>query len=352
MNNELYARYLTYFLAIQLLFVAGVSQFPQLVETYYSNGFYPVISLLNRTATGWLPISFGDIFYGVCLFLFVRYVYIIIRDKFNDPRNYFFAAGSTISLLFFFFYFNWGMNYYRLPLAEHLGIKSQTYTTEALKEFTEKKIATINDIHSKLSPHDSLALEVPYSRKEMHQLAIKGYEVLGKRHDYLNYKKTSVKGSLLSLPLTYMGFAGYLNPFTGEAQINTKMPLTTYAFTISHEMAHQLGYAAENEANFIGYLASTSHPDPYFNFAGHLTALKYLLSELHKRNPEEFAITKKQLNSGILKNLRASQDFWRSYENPLEPLFKKSYNSYLKANKQKGGIQSYSYMVNLLLNYK
>lgn len=352
MNNELYARYLTYFLVFQLLFVGGISRYPQLIETYYSNGFYPIISWLNRSAVGWIPISIGDLFYAVCTYLFVRFIYVMIRDKFNDPRNYFFAAASTVSILFFFFYMNWGLNYYRIPLAERLEIKSQSYSTEDLLVFMEKTTSQINAIHSTLTAHDSLKVMVPYSRKEMHQLGIQGYGELGKKHEFLNYKKTSVKGSLLSLPLTYMGFAGYLNPFTGEAQVNTKMPLSTYAFTICHEMAHQIGYAAENEANFIGYLASTHHPDPYFKFAGYLTALKYLLSELYKRDPDEFQSAKSKLNPGILKNLKASKDFWKSYENPLEPLFKKSYNTYLKANKQKGGIQSYNYMVNLLLNYE
>ena len=219
-------------------------------------------------------------------------------------------------------------------------------------DFSHKTIDKLNAIHSNLSANDSLPLEIAHTRKEMHQIAINGYKKLGKKHRFLDYKMTSVKGSLLSVPLSYMGFAGYLNPFTGEAQINTKIPKSTYAFTICHEMAHQLGYAAENEANFIGYLASTAHSDPYFKFAGYLTALKYLLSELHKRDPIAYAKTKSKLHKGILKNLEASHAFWQSYENPLEPLFKSSYNNYLKANNQKEGIQSYNYMVNLLLNYE
>ena len=34
-----------------------------------------------------------------------------------------------------------------------------------------------------------------------------------------------------------------------------------------------------------------------------------------------------------------------------EPLFKKTYSSYLKANKQDKGMESYSYVVALLVNY-
>jgi hypothetical protein len=38
-----------------------------------------------------------------------------------------------------------------------------------------------------------------------------------------------------------MGFGGYLNPFTNEAQVNY---LGSNVFlTANHEMAHQMGYA-------------------------------------------------------------------------------------------------------------
>ena len=51
-----------------------------------------------------------------------------------------------------------------------------------------------------------------------------------------------------------MGFSGYLNPFTNEAQVDILIPKYQLPTTASHEVAHQLGYAAENEANFIGIL--------------------------------------------------------------------------------------------------
>ena len=60
-----------------------------------------------------------------------------------------------------------------------------------------------------------------------------------------NYKNVSVKKSLFSLPLTYMGFSGYINPFTNEANINRKIPSTSLTFVINHEIAHQLGIAVK-----------------------------------------------------------------------------------------------------------
>ena len=63
-----------------------------------------------------------------------------------------------------------------------------------------------------------------------------------------------------------MGYAGYLNPFTLEAQINTKIPKLNYIFTAAHEMAHQLGVASESEANFIAFYTCIKNLDPFIQF--------------------------------------------------------------------------------------
>ena len=59
----------------------------------------------------------------------------------------------------------------------------------------------------------------------------------------------------------YVGFQGYYNPFTTEAQYNAELPNTYIPFTLSHESAHQLGFAREQEATgHLPYRArSTSH---------------------------------------------------------------------------------------------
>ena len=79
---------------------------------------------------------------------------------------------------------------------------------------------------------------------------------------------SALKKSLLSLPLSYMGYSGYLNPFTLESQVNAKMPIQSLITTSLHETAHQMGYASEKEANFIAYLSAIKSKDPYIQYAG------------------------------------------------------------------------------------
>ena len=106
-----------------------------------------------------------------------------------------------------------------------------------------------------------------------------------------------------------MGYSGYLNPFTNEAQINSLLPDFQLPFVMCHEVAHQLGYAAENEANFIGYMTAIANPDDYFKYSGYSSGLKYCLRELGRRAPEKFDTLYKKINKGIIKNYMASQKF-------------------------------------------
>jgi hypothetical protein len=170
-------------------------------------------------------------------------------------------------------------------------------------------------------------------------------------YPHLEYQPQSLKKSIYSIPLTYMGFSGYLNPFTNEAQVDGLIPIYKFPTTACHEVAHQLGYAAENEANFIGSLAAIHNEDIYFKYSGYTFALRYCLVELYKRDPESYETMLRTVNKGILNNYKEVQQFWMAYENPLEPLFKTTFDNFLKANNQSAGIKSYNYVVALLVNY-
>ena len=151
--------------------------------------------------------------------------------------------------------------------------------------------------------------------------------------------------------LSYMGFAGYLNPFTLESQVNSNIPKLNYSTTAAHEMAHQLGIASETEANFVAYQTTITHPDPFIKFAGYSFALGYCYNELLKANSDSAKKKIARLNKGVLKNYQQLSIFWKKFKNPFEPYFKKSYDTYLKANGQQKGILSYNEMVSMVVAY-
>lgn len=351
MKVEKTTKILTILLIIQWAFVQIIAQYPNFIENYYANGLYIYISNSLRLLFGWLPFSIGDLIYIFLIFFILTAVFKVIKQRKIDLKKTFFKTGAILSILFFLFHLNWGLNYFRTPLFERLNFKKTTYTDVELIEFTEKLILKVNNIHTSITQNDTLIIENPFNKNELKKIAAASYLNLEKTNTEFKYKNASIKSSIFSVPLTYMGFAGYINPLTNEAQVNYLIPKNNYPATACHEIAHQLGIASEKEANFVGYLAATNSENIYFNYSGYLMALRYSLFEVFRKQPEKFETLKLTLNKGVLKDIQESQKFWLSYQNWSEQFFKLFYDSYLKANKQAYGIDGYNKVVLLLINY-
>ncbi|WP_442266435.1 DUF3810 domain-containing protein [Tenacibaculum sp. ZS6-P6] len=338
-------------LPIQFFIVQFLSQKHEFIEQYYSSGIYPYISRFFRILLGWLPFSLGDILGFTLIILFIRQVYILIKNKLKNifPKLVQFIAA--LSVVYFCFYMFWGLNYFRKPLANNLGLQQSKYTTEQLIRTTKKTIEIFNNIHFNITKNDTLKINVPYSSSEIYAKVPDAYKNVAIDYPQLAYKNTAIKNSLVSLFQSYNGTAGYLNPITGEAQVNSMLPKAGYPATTCHEVAHQIGWSAENDANFLGFLACIYSDDVYFNYSGYRMAFRYCMREIRKRDKELYKELLKTVNKGIKKELNDNYLFWKKYENPIEPYLKKGYNSYLKANNQTKGIESYSYVVDLLIAY-
>ncbi|MFV9550367.1 DUF3810 domain-containing protein [Algibacter sp. PT7-4] len=334
----------------QFLIVKLLGFYPEFVELYYSNGLYPLISKMSRFLLGWLPFSFGDLVYTFAGILIIKWVYKNRKRLRKDTKNWLidvFAAGAIIYGAFHLF---WGLNYYRLPLHKNLNLEHD-YTTEQLVNVTKKLIKASNTLHFEITKNDTVKVDIPFRKSDIFKMVPAGYDKLKNKFPHLEYTPKSLKKSVYSYPLTYMGFSGYLNPLTNEAQVDGLIPSYKFPTTSAHEIAHQLGYAAENEANFIGFLATINHDNIYFKYTGNTFALRFCLNEIYRRDEAIYESVIETVNTGILKNYKEVREFWEAHQNPIEPLFKSFYGNFLKANNQSKGMQSYNYVVALIVNY-
>lgn len=337
-------------LPVQMVVIRVIALFPNAVEDWYSNGLYPILSKGFRYALGWLPFSFGDVMYSVLILLILRSLFYLFKTKFRFWKEFLLKTAALASIVYFAFYTFWGLNYYRLPLHEALAIENE-YTTEELLSLTEKLIARSNALHERLAENDSSRVTFTYTVQETFNQTLDGYLSLKTKFPKLNYPPKSIKNSMLRYPLSIMGYSGYLNPITNEAHINGMVPAHRWPVISCHEQAHQLGFAKENEANFIAVMATLNNQDLYFQYSGSIFALRYCLSDILKRDEQVGTRLKEQIHPGIFVNYQDSQDFWQEMDNPLEPFFDLFYANFLKANNQPAGLKSYSYMVALLVNY-
>lgn len=336
-------------LPVQIALISLAAKHSQWVEENYSLEIYPKISRFLRTVFGVFPFSVGDILYLLLAINIVAFIF-----KFKKNKDSFIEiirkVISLASVVYFAFHILWGLNYYRQPLHKVLHIED-AYNTDQLEQVTLKLLHKSNALHKQIEANDSIAVKIPYTTTQIFNKTAAAYSQLSHTFPKLEYTPKSIKKSMLSVPLTYMGFGGYLNPFTNEAQVNRLLVPFKLFTTSCHEEAHQLGFAKENEANFIGVMACMSSEDVYFNYSGYAFALRYCLHELYLRDYQKYICIKEQINKGILKNYDENRQFWLAYENPLEPFFKVFYGSFLKVNNQSKGIESYNYVVALFVNF-
>lgn len=336
-------------LVVQLLFYYSLRWFPAFIERWYSTGIYPFIAKTMRYTLGWVPFSVGDIGYAVCILLLIRWLWISKKDLVTLSRKRYLQLLKTINITLFLFHGLWGFNYYRQPLHVTLNI-AETYTLEQLKTAVNKYITVSNKLHARLQPADSLPVAFTRSQSELFTIAAPAFEQVPQPQLRITMGPTSIKKSLLTVPLTYMGYGGYLNPISGEAQTNGYIDFYKAPVLILHEMAHQLGYAKENEANYIAINAGKVHTDLYFQYSANIFALNYLLGELAVNDRKAFETARASLRPGILLNYSELRAFWQQYEGIIEDVSQAAYNQYLKANNQPDGMQTYSYVVALLVN--
>ncbi|MFN8273467.1 MAG: DUF3810 domain-containing protein [Flavobacteriaceae bacterium] len=338
------------FLLIQIVFWQAMAFSPDWIEHYYSQIWYAPISLFWRKFLGKISFSVGDVLYAMVILRLLYWFWSIRKTWKTKRRESLWKLVGFVSVFYFLFHLNWAGNYYRMPLFDRMNIHRE-YTDTNLLRFTRRLIAKTNEIQLKITHNPNQKVIYPHTQKETFLLNLNGYTHLAEQYSFLKYEAPSIKPSMFSVPLSYMGFAGYLNPFTGEAQVNDLLPMYSFPATAAHEMAHQIGYACESECNFIGFLASIKNEDEYIQYSGYAFALRYCLHQWEIRNPVLLKQLKKTIHLGVLKNYKESQVFWEQYETFIESGFKIFYDQFLKLNHQDDGLDSYSKFVNLMVNY-
>ncbi len=111
-----------------------------------------------------------------------------------------------------------------------------------------------------------------------------------------------------------------------------------------------MGYAKEEEANFCGFLAAKSSPDPAFRYSVYVDCI-CMRRAPYSLDSVAFIPYRESLKQPVRQDLRDLKAFYMKYRNPLEPVIHAMYGDYLKANRQPQGIDSYDEVVGLSIAY-
>jgi hypothetical protein len=348
-----YRRFLILLAIYLLLWV--ISNFPYFLEQHYSTGVYPYYARFQRFLLGWVPFSVGDVLYILAAAWLVYGLIVLIRRLIKREWRWrqwlgwgrrFLEGVLVISIVFSL---SWGLNYNRLGIAYQLRLQPGLYSTDTLAQLVDSLLIRVNESRRML-PDTPVRL----SSGQLARGAYAGYQRMeaDSLFPFIRYNGLSVKSSLFGTLDNYMGFLGYYNPFTGEAQVDQAVPAFTLPYTTCHEMAHQLGYASESEANFVGYLAAVHCPDPRYRYSAYFDLFSYAIRELYIRDSVSARHYARGLDTLVKLDFKEYRKFSIAYRNPLEPILGKMYDSYLKAQRQPKGIMSYNEVTGWLIAYE
>ena len=321
---------------------------PKAVEHYYSENFYLFICRILHPIFNIFPFSFGDVLYILVIvyliYAFFKLITLCVTKKFMQALL--FVAGISIGMLtaMLMFYIFWGLNYFRPSAGERLNLRDTTYTKEELLRVTGILIDSANTTRKKLTPGD-----LKQVNDSIYTTAVKAVKRLSHTSIEFSTYSPAIKPSLLTPLLNYISTSGYYNPFTGESQMNYQMPVVNRPFVACHEMSHQMGYGAEDEANFVGFLAATGSEDRLLRYSAYNLAVNEFMHTMRFTDTVAFKQLKTQISKPVLADFKEERLYWQAYQNKLETFTSIFYDNFLKANNQPEGLETYNRMVLLVL---
>lgn len=333
---------------------------PGLVERYYSYGLFPVVARAFAPA-GLVSFSLAEALLALLLaavtLLLARLAWRLYTARsrwlallLSALKTWLWAAGIGLALFLLIF----GLNYQRRPLAETLRFERRDPTPTEIEAISRTVVEGINRYYeeSRAGVEGARAADagrMPLSRAELYAVLEEAYRA----EPLLEGAPASAvppKPVYFSGLLSRFGVAGLYSPFTGEPNYNTLQPDFDLPFSIAHEMAHQRGYAREDEANFIAFLVCTRASNPFVRYSGYLGALR-VFGVLLRVAPERYRDVVAALGEGPRADLRARAQFWARYSGRLAGLGQSVNHVYLRVNGVRSGVRNYNEASALIVGY-
>lgn len=321
---------------------------------WYSRHIYSRLEGTIGRISGLFPFSLAEIgLYMLALSLAVwaaRTVLKILRGQDGRAAAAKLLTGLflTAGILFLVYALNCGVNYERTSFSDSAGLKTREYTVEELKEVCIWLTDEVNAAGGLVGRgHDG----VMTLDKNETEGAVEAMEALGRTYPELSGYYPVPKGLLNSWILSVQNLTGIYSPFTIEANYNSAMTDYNIPFTACHELSHLKGFMQEQEANFIAWLACTNSERRDFQYSGRLMGWIYCMNILHKEDYEAYQEVRARLSAEIEPDLQANHDFWEKYDGRIAEVANQVNDTYLKANGQEEGVESYDRMVDLIVAY-
>ena len=342
--------------------------YPNWVAQIYTSVLFHHWTLMLRFLFGWIPFAIGELVYLIVVIILITN---IIRwftslkniNYFSDKLRFVIFKFTWLFIkLYVVFHLIWGLNYLQPDPTNSFGLIVQApenapIALSQMNELTNELIQELN--------HSKVEMEQFKSKKMDLEQIIDGvqmaYAKKASSNASLKFHFYSTKKAIFPGWGDYMGYLAFYQPITGEAIIRSDLPLYTQAYTIAHEMAHQLGYASETEANFIAYVVAEEAGDPFFRYSMLLQMFTYAQDAqlLLIAGTKDFDAWKAQIEKNkaalapaVLQDRANIRAFFAARAGKQIGASTKLYDQFLIWNQQAAGLDSYADVLKWVRAYR
>lgn len=321
------------------------------VYTPWSKAVSGVLGLL----VSFVPFSLAE-FFLLALILWLLYGLVMaavraVRGKEGRPLlNWGVTLLTVLCAALFWFVSVWGLQYRSPPLEKRLDLSVAEFTEQQLADTARALLNEVNEAAPLVRRNESGAMDVSF--EELARMTCDAMEKLGRENPmFAGGELTPPKRVTGAFWMDYTGIAGIYSPFTGECNVNPNMAAAFLPETMAHEMAHRLGFAPENDASFVAFLACIGSDDPELRYSAALGAFHQCVSQISNiwvRESLQSALTPFYINE-VSRQEQTKEYVIPAIAEITGSISNAANDSYLRANGQEDGVQSYGRVVELLI---
>ena len=307
---------------------AFAANHPDWMERHFASGIYPAVAEFISHVSNVFPFPLIEI----CLVFAVFFMVLLLIQK------KFFLVFTSLCLCAALILGGWSLNYFRLPLEKTLGLTVRASSVSELISLSEKLAEDANIRYVRIVENN---LE---EANNALNAASNQYPI-----PYGTYGTPKI--ALASPVLSKFLVEGITSPLTLEALVNGDIPKASIPFVACHEAAHVRGFAREEDANLIAFLACESSGNAMYRYSGSLNALMYTLSALGSADAEAYQRIYATISPDVRADFAADAAFWEPFREKtaakVGTQVNEAYLQTIAAGDQ--SVRSYGRLVDLLL---
>ena len=340
--NRLTGRCRQALLLASIAFITLCRYQPGIAE-WYARTVYPPLSAALSAFSSLFPFPLMELLV-VSLILWLILYPVWKRKKGIPWRKILLREMEMLAWIYVWFYWGWGLNYFRYNIYTRLQTPPVPYEEQHFKEFLKDYTEKLNSTYQSDTEIDSERLKEYVQTFYANLPSTYGLSQPKEWQEPKNFIFTSLYNKV--------GVLGSMDPFFAEAQLNDDLPEVQYPFTYAHEFSHLLGVSNEAEANYWAYRACTESPSTTLQYCGYFGLFPYVLSNASYLLPkEDFQAWIQTVRPEVIEQYKEKNRYWQERYSPIIGSIQDfTYNLFLKGNKIASGKKNYAEVIGLLLS--